>query len=83
MSALDRLKEKVERWKERIAQLEEENRSLRERLEGAPGEESADAQDLRSALEACRETVTVLEKDIADKDLEIDAIIAKVEALID
>ena len=83
MSALDRLKEKVERWKERIAQLEEENRSLRERLEGAPREESADAQDLRSALEACRETVAVLEKDIADKDLEIDAIIAKVEALID
>ena len=82
MSALDRLKEKIEAWKQRIDELESENHDLRTQLEHIPQTDGEEVKDLNAALEACHETVAALEKDIADKDLEIDAIIAKVEAMI-
>ena len=83
MSALDRLKEKVEAWKQRIDELEQENRELRVQADQADQGSGEEADGLRIQLEACQNTVTELRDDIAAKDLEIDAIIAKVEALID
>ena len=82
MSALDRLKEKVEAWKQRIDKLEQENLDLRAQLEQLPQRNDDEVGSLSEALEACQERVAVLEKDIVDKDREIDAIIAKVEAMI-
>ena len=81
MSALDRLKEKVEAWKERIAQLEEENTRLQEQLE-AGAADSQEVETLKAALNTCEETVASLRQEIADKDEEIEEIIAKVEALL-
>ena len=82
MAALDRLKEQVKAWKERIAELEEANRTL-EAQAGQAGDGVDDAAEtLRAELAACRQHVRALEQDIADKDIEIEAIIAKVEALI-
>jgi SMC interacting uncharacterized protein involved in chromosome segregation len=83
MSALDRLKEKVEVWKRRIDELEQENRKLREQTDQVGVGNSDEVDALRAQLEVCQGTVTELRDDIAEKDLEIDAIIAKVEALID
>jgi predicted RNase H-like nuclease (RuvC/YqgF family) len=82
MSALDRLKEKVEAWKQRIDELEQANQDLKAQLEHLPQRDDDEAGSLREALEVCQERVAVLEKDIVDKDREIDAIIAKVEAMI-
>ena len=82
MSALDRLKEKVEAWKQRIEELEQANQDLRAQLEQLPQRDDDEVGSLNDALEACQERVAVLEKDIVDKDREIDAIIAKVEAMI-
>jgi predicted nucleic acid-binding Zn-ribbon protein len=80
MSALDRLKEKVDAWKQRIEELEQENHNLREQdTHGGNGEIDA----LRAQLEGCQKTVADLRNDIAEKDQEIEAIISKVEALID
>ncbi len=81
MSALDRLKEKVESWKERIAQLEEENARLQEQLE-AGAADSREVETLKAALNTCEETVASLRQEITDKDEEIEEIIAKVEALL-
>ena len=83
MSALDRLKEKVEVWKRRIDELEHENRELKKQADQVGVGNSDEVDALRAQLEVCQGTVTELRDDIAEKDLEIDAIIAKVEALID
>ena len=83
MSALDRLKEKIEAWKARIAELEDENGLLRKQLEEKPQQAAAENDTLHEALEQCREQVTSLEKEMVEKDQEIEAIIAKVEALIE
>jgi predicted RNase H-like nuclease (RuvC/YqgF family) len=83
MSALDRLKEKVDAWKLRIEELEQDNKELRKQVDHTGAGNSDEVDDLRVQLEACQNTVTELRNDIAEKDLEIDAIIAKVEALID
>ncbi len=82
MSALDRLKEKIETWKKRLDELEQENRELREQLDRADEGEFAD-ETLLAELAECQNTVTALKEDIVEKDQEIEEIIAKVEALID
>jgi len=81
MSALDRLKEKVEIWKKRIEELEQENHALQAQLDQAVVGDNVD-ETLLSDLVECQNTVTALQEDIAEKDQEIEAIIAKVEELI-
>ena len=83
MSALDRLKEKIEIWKGRIDELERENSALREQVEQQAAFGVTEDEDvLQDALEACRQQVAALEHEMAEKDQEIEAIIAKVEAMI-
>ena len=97
MSALDRLKEKVDAWKARIRELEEANAALgsakssleeelRQCREGGAQELEAlrnETSALRSQLEAKEETIAALRTELETKDAEIEAIIAKVEALLE
>ncbi len=82
MSTLDRLKETIETWKKRLQDLEAENQELREQLEHANEGVYTD-EALLTELAECQNTVAMLQEDIAEKDKEIEAIIAKVETLID
>jgi predicted RNase H-like nuclease (RuvC/YqgF family) len=81
MAALDRLKEKVETWKKQIETLTAENKDLKTRLDENT-EGNADVDKLHATLTEYEETITSLRNEIAEKDEEIEAIIAKVEALI-
>ncbi|WP_456393835.1 hypothetical protein [Nitratifractor sp.] len=97
MSALDRLKEKVESWKSRIAELEaaakllaDENATLSQELEECRSGGVAELESLRSQnetlqakLAAKEESVEALKAELDAKDAEIEAIIAKVEALLE
>ena len=97
MSALDRLKEKVDAWKARIRELEEANAALssaksgleeelRQCREGGAQELEtlrSETASLRSQLEAKEETIAALRTELETKDAEIEAIIAKVEALLE
>ncbi len=78
MSALDKLKEKIESWKTRIDELERENKDLKEQLEQA-GENG----ELAEKLAECEKTVETLYGEIAEKDQEIEEIIEKVEMLLE
>jgi predicted RNase H-like nuclease (RuvC/YqgF family) len=81
MSALDKLKEKVQAWKARIEELETENAALREQLaSAAQGGEEVEA--LRKQLSEYEKTIADLRNEITEKDDEIEEIIAKVEALL-
>jgi len=81
MSVLDRLKEKVQEWKARIVELEEENARLREQLEAmSAGGEEVDA--LQAKLREYEATIETLRIENAEKDEQIEETIAKVEALL-
>jgi predicted RNase H-like nuclease (RuvC/YqgF family) len=81
MSALDKLKKKIQAWKARIEELESENSALREQLEAAAqgGEE---VEMLRKQLDEYAKTIADLQSEITEKDDEIEEIITKVEALL-
>jgi len=81
MSALDQLKEKVEAWKTQIKTLQEENQTLKKEIEAAAGG-SQELEKLRATVIEYEETITALRDEIAEKDQEIEEIIAKVEALL-
>ncbi|WP_456459005.1 hypothetical protein [Nitratifractor sp.] len=97
MTALDKLKEKVESWKKRIADLEAENEALRNANIELTSELQHCKEKDRQELEALRnesasfqtqlkerdELIVALRADLETKDAEIEAIIAKVEALLD
>jgi len=97
LTVLDRLKEKVESWKSKIADLEAENEALRNAnndltnelhqcREGGAQELEAlrnETATLASQLEAKEETIIALRTELETKDAEIEAIIAKVEALLE
>jgi chromosome segregation ATPase len=97
LSALDRLKEKVESWKARIRELEEAQalliaekevlaEELRQCLEGDVQEMEnlrRENETLRAQLAAKEESVEALKAELDAKDAEIEAIIAKVEALLE
>jgi len=80
MSALDRLKEKVEVWKTQIDTLEKRNKELEAQLKEAAG--SDEVEKLRATLSEYEATITALRNEIQEKDDEIEEIIAKVEALL-
>jgi len=97
LSALDRLKEKVDAWKAKIRELEEANAALnsaknaleeelRQCREGGAQELETlrnETAALKSRLEAKEETIVALRTELETKDAEIEAIIAKVEALLE
>jgi predicted RNase H-like nuclease (RuvC/YqgF family) len=97
VTALDKLKEKVEGWKTRIAELEAENEALRganhdltsqlEQCREGGSQElealKAESRTLADQIEAREETIVALRAELEAKDAEIEAIIAKVEALLE
>ena len=84
MSALERLKEKVEHMRENFVRLEEENASLKKELEAArQNSSSEELEELKKELIAKDDLIATLRQEIENKDAEIEAIISKVEALLD
>ena len=88
MSALQKLQEKIEQWKTNHEALKEQNDDLKSQLAGASG--AAEAQEalkveLESKTSQCttlEESVSSLQAELAEKDEEIEKIIAQVEALL-
>jgi predicted RNase H-like nuclease (RuvC/YqgF family) len=71
MAALQRLQDKIEAWKADHEALKAENERLKAELQNATGSEGEkDAQ------------IEALKKELAEKDAEIEKIIAQVEELL-
>ena len=82
MIAIERLKERIESWKEDFEKLKEENEKLKEEnetLKSGSAEGGASAEELAKK----DETIGRLRDELEQKDIEIEAIISKVEALLD
>jgi len=71
MSALQRLEEKIEQWKRDHEALKLQNRELKSQLENLSGSQNEH-----------KTQVELLERELKEKDLEIEKIISQVEALL-
>ena len=71
MSALQRLQEKIEQWRNDHEAIKSENAQLKVELQNASG-----AQDEKDGL------IDSLKRELAEKDAEIEKIIAQVESLL-
>jgi len=81
MTALEKLKDKIDLWKSRIAELEELNDQLQLQLDERSGN-NTDCTELENKLAEHEQTIKSLKQELLDKDDEIEEIIAKVEALL-
>jgi len=82
MLAIEKLKIKIESLKQNFNQLQEENRALKAKLEQGTGEDVEALEDLKELLAAKETEIAKLKNEIREKDVEIEAIITKVETLL-
>ena len=88
MSALNRLQEKIEQWKRDHEALKAENTDLKSQLTGAASataEKEVLSRELESKATQCQtheETINTLQRELREKDEEIEKIIAQVESLL-
>ena len=82
MLAIEKLKIKIESLKQNFNQLQEENRALKAELEQGTGEDVKALEDLKELLAAKETEIAKLKNEIREKDVEIEAIITKVETLL-
>jgi predicted RNase H-like nuclease (RuvC/YqgF family) len=82
MSAIERLKDKVDSWKDNFHRLQRENEELQKKLDKAlsGGDE---VKKLRAEIAEKNRIIDEMKKELESKDAEIEAIIVKVEALLD
>ena len=88
MSSLQKLQEKIEQWKENHEALKTQNNDLKSQLSSAQGDSEAKealSHELESANTQCKtheETIASLQRELTEKDEEIEKIITQVEALL-
>ena len=88
MSALQKLQEKIEQWKQDHEALKNENINLKSQLDGAANA-AKDTESLTMEIEvkasqcaSLEETIAGLKNELSEKDAEIEKIIAQVESLL-
>ena len=88
MSALQKLQEKIEQWRRDHEDLKKQNADLKSQLAGvaaAQKEKESLAIEVEAKAIQCaslEETVTMLRRELEEKDSEIEKIIAQVESLL-
>ena len=82
MSAIEKLKLKIEELKTNFNELHTENKGLKTELESGAGSNEEELNRLKELLETKEKQILQLKNEIVEKDTEIEAIIAKVETLL-
>ena len=88
MSALQKLQEKIEQWKNDHEALKAQNSDLKSQLAAlasSENEHKALAVELEAKTKLCEtqeESISALRRELDEKDIEIEKIIAQVENLL-
>ena len=88
MSALQKLQEKIEQWRRNHEELKAQNSDLKSQLAGIASthnDQESVIAELRQQVEQCsgqEATIETLSRELAEKDAEIEKIIAQVETLL-
>ena len=81
MTALERLKAKIDEWKANYENIAKENEELKAKLAGGSG--GGDCSQLEAKVEHLEAEISRLQQEIEEKDIEIESILENVEALLD
>ncbi len=82
MTALERLKAKIDEWKNNYEAIAKENEELKAKLESSSGG-SGNCEQLESKVAELEAQIEKLQQEIEEKDVEIESILENVEALLD
>jgi len=82
MTALERLKAKINEWKSDYEAIAKENKELKAKLEASNGND-ANCSELESKVAELESEIEQLKQEIEEKDVEIESILENVEALLD
>jgi len=77
MTALERLKAKIDEWKSNYETIAKENEELKKQLENCA--DAGDAQEIANL----KSQIEQLKDEIAQKDVEIESILENIEELLD
>jgi len=77
MTALERLKAKIDEWKSNYETIAKENEELKKELENCA--DAGDAQEIANL----KSQIEQLKDEIAQKDVEIEGILENIEELLD
>ncbi len=80
MTALERLKAKIDEWRSNYEAIAKENEELKAKLANSGG---ADCSELESKVASLQAEIERLNQEIEEKDVEIESILENVEALLD
>jgi len=84
MTALDKLKSKIDEWKTNYEAIAKENEELKAKLGNAPKSSSVqDTTQLEEEIERLNAEVAKLKQEIEEKDIEIENILENIEELLD
>ena len=75
MTALERLKSKIDEWKSNYEKIAKENEELKAKLENCGSSDGGEVELLKQEIEA-------LKQEIEEKDVEIESILESVEELL-
>jgi len=82
MTALERLKAKIDEWKTNYETIAKENEELKTQLANG-GSSVQDTTQLEEEIVRLNALIAKLEQEIEEKDVEIENILENVEALLD
>jgi len=82
MTALERLKAKIDEWKTNYETIAKENEELKAQLANG-GSSVQDTTQLEEEIARLNAQIAKLEQEIEEKDVEIENILENVEALLD
>jgi len=82
MSAIQRLREKIDEFKADFLRIKQENEELKLHSEIPADSDDELVASLRNDIASRNEQIKELKDELAEKDLEIEAIITKVETLL-
>jgi len=82
MTALDRLKAKIDEWKNNYETIAKENEELKKQLENGGGS-IQDTTQLEEEIERLNAEIAKLKQEIEEKDVEIEGILENIEELLE
>jgi SMC interacting uncharacterized protein involved in chromosome segregation len=83
MTALERLKSKIDEWKNNYELIEKENIELKQQLKNGGGASVQDTTQLEEEIARLNAEVAKLKQEIEEKDVEIEGILENIEELLD
>jgi predicted RNase H-like nuclease (RuvC/YqgF family) len=82
MTALERLKAKIDEWKSNYESIAKENEELKKQLQDGSSS-TENCEELEAKVVGLQAEIEKLHQEIEEKDIEIESILENVEALLD